>query len=148
MFCVELAKAEKLACAPRLNFFIVEIRVSSKKQNVVSYFIDLAQHYLLKANITCLRRLRKSDNNRISRACGATVVNRTDEIREEDIGTGCGLFEIRKIGEEFYAFIEKCTNPKACTIILRGASKDVLNEVERNETKKKETTLRSDDWEE
>ncbi len=87
---------------------------------------------MLKANITCLRRLRKSDNNRISRACGATVVNRTDEIREEDIGTGCGLFEIRKIGEEFYAFIEKCTNPKACTIILRGASKDVLNEVERN----------------
>lgn len=93
---------------------------------------DLAQHYLLKANITCLRRLRKSDNNRVSRACGATVVNRTDEIREEDIGTGCGLFEIRKIGEEYYAFIEKCTNPKACTIILRGASKDVLNEVERN----------------
>jgi T-complex protein 1 subunit gamma len=93
---------------------------------------DLAQHYLLKANITALRRLRKSDNNRVSRACGATVVNRTDEIREEDIGTGCGLFEIRKIGEEYYAYIEKCTNPKACTIILRGASKDVLNEVERN----------------
>jgi T-complex protein 1 subunit gamma len=93
---------------------------------------DLAQHYLLKANITALRRLRKSDNNRVSRACGATVVNRTDEIREEDIGTGCGLFEIRKIGEEYYAYIEKCHNPKACTIILRGASKDVLNEVERN----------------
>lgn len=93
---------------------------------------DLAQHYLVKANISAIRRVRKSDNNRIARACGATIVNRTDEIREEDIGRGAGLFEIRKIGEEYYTYIEKCKNPKACTIILRGASKDVLNEIERN----------------
>ena len=93
---------------------------------------DLAQHYLVKANISAIRRLRKSDNNRIARACGATIVSRTDEIKEEDIGLGCGLFEIRKIGEEYYAYIEDCKNPKACTIILRGASKDVLNEVDRN----------------
>ena len=50
--------------------------------------------------ISVLRRTRKSDNNRIARACGATVVNRTDEIKEEDVGTGCGLFEVRKIGDE------------------------------------------------
>jgi len=93
---------------------------------------DLAQHFLVKAGISAIRRVRKSDNNRISRACGAIIVSRTDEIREEDIGTGAGLFEIRKIGEEYYAFVEKCSNPKACTIILRGASKDVLNEVDRN----------------
>jgi T-complex protein 1 subunit gamma len=93
---------------------------------------DLAQHYLVKAGISAIRRVRKSDNNRIARACGATIVNRTDEIREDDLGLGCGLFEIRKIGEEYYAFIEQCKNPKACTIILRGASKDVLNEVDRN----------------
>jgi len=93
---------------------------------------DLAQHFLVKAGITAIRRLRKSDNNRVGRATGATVVSRTDEIREEDIGTGCGLFEVRKIGEEYFTFIEECKNPKACTILLRGASKDVLNEVERN----------------
>lgn len=93
---------------------------------------DLAQHFLVKAGISAIRRLRKSDNNRVARACGATVISRTDEIREEDIGTGCGLFEIRKIGEEYFTFIEECKNPKACTILLRGASKDVLMEVERN----------------
>lgn len=93
---------------------------------------DLAQHFLVKAGISAIRRLRKSDNNRIARACGATVISRTDEIREEDIGTGCGLFEIRKIGEEYFTFFEQCKNPKACTILLRGASKDVLNEIERN----------------
>nr|QBH73663.1 chaperonin [Orthoderella ornata] len=93
---------------------------------------DLAQHFLLKAGITALRRLRKSDNNRIARACGATVVNRTDELREEDVGTGAGLFEIKKIGDEYFCFVTECKDPKACTIILRGASKDILMEAERN----------------
>ena len=61
---------------------------------------DLAQHYFLKAGITAFRRLRKSDQNRVARAVGATVVNRPDEIQESDIGLGCGLFEVRKIGDE------------------------------------------------
>uniref|UniRef100_A0A8D8XBM1 T-complex protein 1 subunit gamma n=1 Tax=Cacopsylla melanoneura TaxID=428564 RepID=A0A8D8XBM1_9HEMI len=93
---------------------------------------DLAQHFLVKANITALRRVRKSDNNRIARACGATIVNRTDELREQDVGTGAGLFEIKKLGDEYFCFITECQDPKACTILLRGASKDMLNETERN----------------
>jgi T-complex protein 1 subunit gamma len=93
---------------------------------------DLAQHYLSKANITAFRRLRKTDNNRVARATGATIVSRTDEIQESDIGTNCGLFEMRKIGDEWFCFLDECKDPKACTIILRGGSKDILNEIERN----------------
>jgi len=93
---------------------------------------DLAQHFLLKANISVLRRLRKSDNNRVARACNATIVTRTDELQESHVGTGAGLFEIKKIGDEYFTFITECANPKACTILLRGPSKDILNEVERN----------------
>ncbi|KAK4470820.1 hypothetical protein MN116_006338 [Schistosoma mekongi] len=93
---------------------------------------DLAQHFLSKANISVIRRLKKTDNLRIARACGATIVNRPEEIKEEDIGTQAGLFEVKTIGDEYFTFITKCKNPKACTILLRGASKDVLNEVERN----------------
>jgi len=93
---------------------------------------DLALHYFVKNNITCLRRLRKTDNNRVARATGATIVSRTDEATLADVGTGCGLFEVQKIGDEYFSFITNCKNPKACTILLRGASKDVLNEVERN----------------
>jgi T-complex protein 1 subunit gamma len=93
---------------------------------------DLAQHYFVKANISCLRRVRKTDNNRIARACGAVIANRTDELKEEDVGTEAGLFEIQKIGDEYFCFITECKNPKACTILLRGASKDILAEVERN----------------
>ncbi|EZF33549.1 T-complex protein 1 subunit gamma [Trichophyton interdigitale MR816] len=93
---------------------------------------DLAQHFLVKQNITALRRVRKMDNNRIARATGATIVNRVDDLQESDIGTQCGLFEIEKIGDEYFSFLRKCKNPKACSIILRGPSKDILNEVERN----------------
>lgn len=93
---------------------------------------DIAQHYLVKAGISAIRRLRKSDINRIARACGATVVNRTEELREEDVGTKAGLFEVKKLGDDYFCFITECKDPKACTIILRGASKDILNETERN----------------
>ncbi|RKF74597.1 T-complex protein 1 subunit gamma [Golovinomyces cichoracearum] len=93
---------------------------------------DLAQHYFVKANVTALRRVRKTDNNRISRATGATVVNRVEDLQESDIGTKCGLFEIEKIGDEYFTFLTKCISPKACTILLRGPSKDVLNEIDRN----------------
>lgn len=63
--------------------------------------LDLVQHYFVKNNITALRRLRKTDSNRIARATGATIVNRVEEIKESDIGTKCGLFEVRKIGDEY-----------------------------------------------
>ena len=62
----------------------------------------------------------------VRRACGARIVSRTDELREEDVGTGAGLFEVKKIGDEYFAFITDCKDPKACTIVLRGASKEIL----------------------
>ncbi|KAF3333643.1 T-complex protein 1 subunit gamma [Carex littledalei] len=93
---------------------------------------DLACHFLSKAGVTAIRRLRKTDNNRIAKACGATIVNRPEELQESDIGTRAGLFEVKKFGDEFFAFIVDCKDPKACTVLLRGASKDLLNEVERN----------------
>jgi T-complex protein 1 subunit gamma len=93
---------------------------------------DLAQHFLAKADISVIRRIKKTDNNRIARAVGATIVNRTDEIQEKDIGVDCASFHIDKIGDEYFTYLTKCKDPKACTILLRGASKDILNEVERN----------------
>ncbi|KAJ2566272.1 T-complex protein 1 subunit gamma [Coemansia sp. RSA 1822] len=93
---------------------------------------DLAQHFLVKNNITALRRMRKTDNNRIARATGARIVTSVDELKEEDVGTDCGLFSVDKIGDEYFTFLTKCRNPKACTILLRGPGKDTLNEIDRN----------------
>ena len=63
------------------------------------------------------------------RLANSTFYCRVEEIRDTDIGTRAGLFEVLKIGDEFYSFLVDCKDPKACTILLRGASKDVLNEV-------------------
>lgn len=93
---------------------------------------DLAQHFLLKAEISVIRRCRKSDMNRIARVCGASVVNRTEELTNNLVGTGAGLFEIKTMNNESFCCVSECKDPKACTIILRGASKDILNETERN----------------
>ncbi|GME70616.1 unnamed protein product [Ambrosiozyma monospora] len=93
---------------------------------------DLAQHYLLKGGCSALRRVKKSDNNRISRATGATIVNRVEDLKESDVGTKCGRFEVKLIGDEYFAFLVECEKPQACTILLRGSSKDILNEIERN----------------
>ena len=94
---------------------------------------DTAQHYLLtQGNVTVFRRLRKTDNNRVARVTGATIVNRPEEIQESDVGTKCGLFEVKKIGDDYFTFMTECQDPNACSILLRGASKDVLNEIERN----------------
>lgn len=94
---------------------------------------DVAQHYLLKkGNVSCIRRVRKTDNNRIARVTGATIVNRPEELQESDVGTECGKFEVKKIGDDYFSFMTECKNPSACSIVLRGASKDVLNEIERN----------------
>jgi len=93
---------------------------------------DIAQHFLMKANISVIRRIRKTDNFRIARCTGATIVNRPEELLESHVGTKCGLFSVRKLGDEYFTYMVECQDPKACTILLRGGSKDVLNEMERN----------------
>ena len=94
---------------------------------------DTAQHYLLtKGNCTVFRRLRKTDNNRVARVSGATIVNRPEELQESDVGLNCGKFEVKLIGDEYFTFMTECKGNTACSVVLRGASKDVLNEIERN----------------
>lgn len=88
---------------------------------------DLAQHFLLKAGITALRRLKKTDNNRLARIAGARIVNDPADLRPDDVGTRAALFEIRKYADEYYTFITTDDpGAKACTVLLRGPSKDVL----------------------
>eukprot|EP00218_Dolichomastix_sp_CCMP3274_P006675 CAMPEP_0170143220 /NCGR_PEP_ID=MMETSP0033_2-20121228/9609_1 /TAXON_ID=195969 /ORGANISM="Dolichomastix tenuilepis, Strain CCMP3274" /LENGTH=554 /DNA_ID=CAMNT_0010379651 /DNA_START=32 /DNA_END=1696 /DNA_ORIENTATION=+ len=135
---VELMKEEDWSVLLKLEEEWIEkmcAQIASLKPDLViteKGLSDLATHFLSKAGITAIRRLRKTDNNRIARCCGATIVHRPEEASESDIGTGAGLFEVKKIGDEYFSFIVDCKEPKACSIILRGASRDVLNEVERN----------------
>lgn len=91
---------------------------------------DLVQHYLAKEGIYALRRVKKSDIEKISKATGANIVGNIDEITAEDLGKA-EIVEQKKVGEDEMTFITGCENPKAVTIIIRGGTDHVIDEVER-----------------
>jgi T-complex protein 1 subunit gamma len=64
-------------------------------------------------NVTMIRRIRKTDNNRLARVCGATIVNRPEELQDSDVGTLCGLFEVKKIGDDYFTFVTESQKPEA-----------------------------------
>lgn len=92
---------------------------------------DLALSILYENNITAIRRIKKSDSIRISKATGATVINNLEDLESKHLGAA-GLFEYVKINKDHYCKISRCKNPKAVSVILRGPSKDLLAELERN----------------
>ncbi|MEE9322928.1 MAG: thermosome subunit beta [Candidatus Aenigmarchaeota archaeon] len=91
---------------------------------------DIAQHYLAKMNILAARRVKKSDMDKLSRATGAKVVTNIKDLNRSDIGYA-GLVEEKKIAGDEMIFVERCREPKAVTILIRGGSEHVVDEVER-----------------
>ncbi len=92
---------------------------------------DIAQYYLAKAGIMAVRRVKRSDIEKLAKATGARIVTSIKDIRPEDLGTA-GLVEERKVGEEKMVFVEQCPNPKAVTILVRGAADRIVDETERS----------------
>jgi thermosome len=91
---------------------------------------DLAQHFLAKAGIYTVRRVKKSDMEKLARATGAKVATSIHELTKDDLGKA-GLVEERKIGDDKMTFVEQCTNPKSVSVILRGGTEHVVDELER-----------------
>jgi thermosome len=91
---------------------------------------DVAQHYLAKAGILAVRRLKKSDIENLARATGANIVNSIDAITPRDLGAA-GLVEERKVSGDEMIYISKCKDPKAVSIIVRGGTEHVVDELER-----------------
>jgi thermosome len=91
---------------------------------------DLAQHYLARAGILAVKRVRKSDIERLEKATGARVATNLDDLNNEDLGIAGQVYE-KKIFDEIMLFVEDCIDPKAVSIILRGSTKHVAEEVER-----------------
>ena len=91
---------------------------------------DLAQHYLAKGGILAVRRVKKSDVEKLSRATGATIVTNLEDISEKDLGYA-GIVEETKIGNDEMVFVRECKEPKAVTILVRGGTEHIVDEVER-----------------
>ncbi|RLE66391.1 MAG: thermosome subunit [Thermoprotei archaeon] len=91
---------------------------------------DMAQHFLAKKGILAVRRVKKSDMEKLARATGARIVTSIDDLTEKDLGYA-KIVEERKVAEDKMIFIEGCPNPKAVTILIRGGAEHVVDEAER-----------------
>lgn len=92
---------------------------------------DIAQHYLSKAGILAVRRIKESDMFKLAKATDARVANNIDELTASDLGSA-DLAEERKVETDKWVFIEGCKNPKAVSILIRGGSQRVIDEAERS----------------
>jgi archaeal chaperonin len=91
---------------------------------------DLAQHYLAKEGIMAVRRVKKSDMEKLARATGATVVTNIEDLTYDDLGLAGSVAEKRISGEEMI-FVEECKDPKSVTLLIRGSTEHVVDEIER-----------------
>jgi len=91
---------------------------------------DTAQHYLAKEGIMAVRRIKKSDMEKLSRATGGKIVTNIDDLKPEDLGT-CGLIEERKIGDDKMVFVQQCKDPKSMSILIRAGLERLVDEAER-----------------
>ncbi len=91
---------------------------------------DLAQHFMAKKGIFAVRRVKKSDMEKLSKATGATVVTNLKDLESKDLGHA-KLVEENKIAGDDMIFVSGCKNPKAVSILVRGGTEHVVDEVER-----------------
>ena len=92
---------------------------------------DIAQHYLAKAGVLAVRRVKESDMTKMTRATGARIVNNLDDLTAKDLGSA-NLVEERKVETDKWVFIEGCKNPKSVSILIRGGSQRVVDEADRS----------------
>jgi thermosome len=91
---------------------------------------DIAQHYLVKAGVLAVRRVKKSDIENLARATGANLISSIDAVTTKDLGTA-GLVEEKTVSGDQMIYVSKCKNPKAVSIIVRGGTVHVVDELER-----------------
>ncbi|NYB52340.1 MAG: TCP-1/cpn60 chaperonin family protein [Methanobacteriaceae archaeon] len=91
---------------------------------------DLAQHLLAREGILAVKRVRKSDMERLGKATGGQLVTNIEDLTSEDLGKAGKVYE-KKIFDEVLIFVEECVEPKAVSLILRGSTRHVAEEIER-----------------
>ncbi|MBS3052433.1 MAG: TCP-1/cpn60 chaperonin family protein [Candidatus Aenigmarchaeota archaeon] len=108
-------------------------KVSSSGANVLfcqKGIDDTAQHYLAKKGILAARRVKKSDMEALAKATGGKVITNLDDLSKDDLGYA-KLVEEQKVGDEQMVFVRDCKNPKAVSILVRGGTEHVVDEVDR-----------------
>src|SRR5271157_825341 len=91
---------------------------------------DMAQHFLAKKGVLAVRRVKKSDLEKLAKATGGKIINSFDDLDESKLGSAA-LVEERKVMTEDWTFVEGCQDPKAVVILIRGGSDIIVDEADR-----------------
>jgi thermosome len=91
---------------------------------------DMAQHYMAKSGLFAIRRAKKSDMEALSKATGGRIVTNIDDLSSDDLGSASKVEE-RKIGESDMVFVTGCSDAKSVSVLLRGGTEHVVDEVRR-----------------
>ncbi len=92
---------------------------------------DISQHYLAKYGIMAVRRVKESDMIKLSKATGGRVISNIDDLSENDLGTA-DLAHQKKVESDKWVFIEGCKHPQSVTMLIRGGTQRVIDEVDRS----------------
>jgi thermosome len=92
---------------------------------------DIAQHYLAKYGIMAVRRVKESDMIKLGKATGGRVISNLDDLTEKDLGTA-DIAHQKKVESDKWVFVEGCKNPQSVTLLIRGGSQRVIDEVDRS----------------
>jgi len=91
---------------------------------------DMAQHFLAKKGIYAVRRVSKTDLEKLAKATGANIVTDLNDLSPKDLGKA-GIVEEVKVGDESMTYVMECKNPKAVTLLIRGSTEHVVDEIKR-----------------
>ena len=92
---------------------------------------DMAQHFLAKHGILSVRRVKESDMTKLAKATGGRISSNIDDISEKDLGAA-DLVHQKKVETDKWVFVEGCKNPQSVTMLIRGGSQRVVDEVDRS----------------
>jgi len=92
---------------------------------------DIAQHYLAKHGIMAVRRVKESDMIKLSKATDGRVISNLDDLTEKDLGSA-DLAHQKKVESDKWVFIEGCKHPQSVTLLIRGGTQRVIDEVDRS----------------
>jgi thermosome len=92
---------------------------------------DIAQHYLAKYGIMAIRRVKESDMIKLAKATDGRVISNLDDLTEKDLGSA-DLAHQKKVEADKWVFIEGCKHPQSVTMLIRGGTQRVIDEVDRS----------------
>ncbi|MDC3194702.1 thermosome subunit beta, partial [bacterium] len=92
---------------------------------------DIAQHYLAKHGIMAIRRVKESDMIKLAKATDGRVISNLDDLSEKDLGSA-DLAHQKKVESDKWVFIEGCKHPQSVTLLIRGGTQRVIDEVDRS----------------